>query len=227
MWRISFKRPGCAGLPCCNHNSRDWPPRQARVVKPRISTLTVHRSRVRPRISAHMAAMVIERPRMEPELSMSRDTTVSLNFISFSCLKASGLNGSIMTLGNLEQSSVPSSRSNSQVLFCCAINFRCRRLASLLITICELCKCLSSTPRNLSSSMGSHNSSANTTSSNALENALYWLYFGRSQFLSDIMSGGEPASSSSPSASPISMASISSGTSPSIASAISPSADIS
>ena len=33
-----------------------------------------------------MAAMVIERPRMEPELSISSVTTVSRKSISFSCL---------------------------------------------------------------------------------------------------------------------------------------------
>ena len=40
MWRRSLSRPGLAGLPAAIQRSRDWPPFQARVVKPRISTLT-------------------------------------------------------------------------------------------------------------------------------------------------------------------------------------------
>ena len=59
--------------------SRDWPPFQARVVKPRISTLTPQRSSVRARMSAQVAATVIGRPRIEPELSSSSVTTVSRN----------------------------------------------------------------------------------------------------------------------------------------------------
>ena len=34
MWRKSLRRPGDAGLPAASHFSRDWPPFQARVVKP-------------------------------------------------------------------------------------------------------------------------------------------------------------------------------------------------
>ena len=60
-----------------------------RVVKPRISTLTPQRSRVRARMSALMAATVIGRPRMEPELSISSVTTVSRNSMSSSRLKDS------------------------------------------------------------------------------------------------------------------------------------------
>ncbi len=52
----SFRRPGLAGLPAASHASRDWPPFQARVVKPRISTLTPQRSSVRARMSAQVAA---------------------------------------------------------------------------------------------------------------------------------------------------------------------------
>src|SRR5215212_60532 len=90
MWRRSLRRPGATGLPACSQASRDWPPFQARVVKPRISTLTPQRSSVRARMSAQVAATVIGRPRIEPELSRSRVTTVSRNSVSFSCLKESG-----------------------------------------------------------------------------------------------------------------------------------------
>jgi hypothetical protein len=75
-----------AGLPDEIQRSRDEPPFQARVVKPRISTLTAQRSRVRARMSAQIAAMVIGRPRIEPELSISSVTTVSRNSVSFSIL---------------------------------------------------------------------------------------------------------------------------------------------
>ena len=47
----------------------DPQPFQARVVKPRISTFTLHLSNVRARTSAQIAAMEIGRPRIEPELS--------------------------------------------------------------------------------------------------------------------------------------------------------------
>ena len=78
----SFSRPGLAGLPAVIHASRACPPFHARVVKPRISTLTPHRSSVRARMSAHTAATMIGRPRIEPELSSSRVTTVSRNGLS-------------------------------------------------------------------------------------------------------------------------------------------------
>src|SRR5213080_4975847 len=54
MWRRSLSRPGLAGLPAASHASRDCPPFQARVVKPRISTLTPQRSSDRARISAQV-----------------------------------------------------------------------------------------------------------------------------------------------------------------------------
>ena len=79
------------GLPAASHFSRDWPPFQARVVKPRISTLTPQRSSVRARMSAQVAATVIGRPRIEPELSSSSVTTVSRNCMSCSTLKDSGM----------------------------------------------------------------------------------------------------------------------------------------
>ena len=75
-----------AGLPAASQASRDWPPFQARVVKPRISTLTPQRSSVRARISAQVAATVIGRPRIEPELSSRSVTTVSRKLVSFSRL---------------------------------------------------------------------------------------------------------------------------------------------
>ena len=90
MWRRSLRRPGLAGLPAASHASRDCPPFQARVVKPRISTLTPQRSSVRARISAQVAATVIGRPRIEPELSSSSVTTVSRKVASFSCMNDSG-----------------------------------------------------------------------------------------------------------------------------------------
>ena len=89
MWRRSLRRPGLAGLPAASQASRDCPPFQARVVKPRISTLTPQRSSVRARMSAQVAATVIGRPRIEPELSSSSVTTVSRNLVSFSRLKDS------------------------------------------------------------------------------------------------------------------------------------------
>ena len=97
MWRRSLSRPGFGGLPSFSHFSRAWPPFQARVVKPRISTLTPQRSSVRARMSAQVAATVIGRPRIEPELSSSSVTTVSRNLVSRSCLKDSGCIGSMTT----------------------------------------------------------------------------------------------------------------------------------
>ena len=97
MWRRSLSRPGFCGLPAASQASRDWPPFQARVVKPRISTLTPQRSSVRARMSAQVAATVIGRPRIEPELSSSSVTTVSRKLVSFSRLNDSGCSGSTTT----------------------------------------------------------------------------------------------------------------------------------
>src|SRR5215211_6837218 len=44
MWRRSLRRPGFAGFADCSHSSRDCPPFQALVVKPRISTFTPQRT---------------------------------------------------------------------------------------------------------------------------------------------------------------------------------------
>ena len=49
--------------------------------------MTPQRSSVRARMSAQVAATVIGRPRIEPELSRSSVTTVSRKSVSFSCLK--------------------------------------------------------------------------------------------------------------------------------------------
>ena len=86
MWRRSLSRPGLGGLPAAIQRSRACPPFHARVVKPRISTLTPQRSSVRARMSALIAATVIGRPRIEPELSISSVTTVSRNSVSRSRL---------------------------------------------------------------------------------------------------------------------------------------------
>ena len=76
--------------------------------------MTPQRSRVRARMSAHIAATAIGRPRIEPELSISSDTTVSRNSVSFSSLYDSGCSGLTTTRVRRAVSSRPSSRSNSQ-----------------------------------------------------------------------------------------------------------------
>src|ERR1044071_44777 len=126
IWRRSLSRPGFTGLPAASHDSRDCPPFQARVVKPRISTFTPQRSSVRARMSAQVAATVIGRPRIEPELSSSSVTTVSRKLVSFSRLNDSACSGSMMMRGSRAGSSSPSSRSNSQARLCSAINRRGR-----------------------------------------------------------------------------------------------------
>ena len=92
------------------------------MVKPKISTLTAHLSKVLDNISAQIAAIVIGLPLIEPELSISKVTIVSLKSKSFSFLKERELYGSIIIRGNFELSSNPSSKSNSQALFCLASN---------------------------------------------------------------------------------------------------------
>ena len=101
MWRKSLSRPGCGGLSAFSHFSRACPPFHALVVNPRISTFTPQRSSVRARMSAQVAATVIGRPRIEPELSISSVTTVSRKIVSRSILKESGVIGSMMMRGNL------------------------------------------------------------------------------------------------------------------------------
>ena len=84
-------------------------------------------------MSAQIAAIVIGRPLIEPELSINNVTTVSLKLKSFSFLKDKELNGSIMTLVSFELSNKPSSKSKSHDRFCFANNFLCNLLASFVI----------------------------------------------------------------------------------------------
>ena len=165
MWRKSFKRPGCCGRSWFSQASRDWPPFQARVVNPKISTFTLQRSNVRANTSAHIAAIEIGLPRIDPELSKSKVTTVSLNSVSFSILKLREVVGFVITLASLPASRIPSSRSNNQLRFCCA----CRRLwslfASLLTAPYNGSSCWSKYALNLSNSTCSARSSAFISSS--------------------------------------------------------------
>ena len=82
----SFNLPGLAGLLLKFHFSLLFPPFQFFVVNPKISTLTEHLSSVLDKISAQIAATDIGLPLIEPELSMRRVTTVSLNSVCFSFL---------------------------------------------------------------------------------------------------------------------------------------------
>ena len=118
----SFSLPGSFVFPDLFHSSLLRPPFQFFVVKPKISTFTEHLSSVLDNISAHKAAIVIGLPRIEPELSIKSVTTVSLKSKSFSFLKERELYGSIIILGSFELSKSPSSKSNSQALFCFANN---------------------------------------------------------------------------------------------------------
>ena len=79
-----------------------------------------------------MAAIDIGRPLIDPELSNNRVTTVSRNSISLSTLKDRGVVGLDITRASLPQSNIPSSISNSQLLFCCACNLLCNLFANLL-----------------------------------------------------------------------------------------------
>ena len=73
-------------------------------------------------MSADIAAVVMDLPLIDPELSTKIVTTVSLNLVSFSCLKLREVRGSVIILCNLEVSKIPSSLSYSQDLFCWANN---------------------------------------------------------------------------------------------------------
>ena len=137
----SFNLPGNLGLSFFIHFSRDNPPFQCFVVKPKISTLTIHLSKVLESISAQIAATDIGFPLIEPELSIRIVTKVSLNSISFSFLKDKELNGSIIILGSFEVSNKPSSKSKLQDLFCLANNFLCNLLASLDIKFLSCNNC--------------------------------------------------------------------------------------
>src|SRR5210317_1669950 len=130
----SFSLPGVLGLSCLFQNSLLWPPFQFFVVKPKISTLTEHLSKVLDKMSAQIAAIVMGLPLIDPELSINRVTIVSLKSKSFSFLKDKELYGSIIILGSLELSNNPSSKSNSHALFCFANNCLCNLFASFVTT---------------------------------------------------------------------------------------------
>src|SRR3546814_7021754 len=72
-------------------------------------------------MSALIAAMVIGRPRIDPELSMSSDTTVSRNSMSRSVLKDSGCVGLVTTRDNRSEehtSELQSLMRISYAVFC-------------------------------------------------------------------------------------------------------------
>ena len=169
----SLRRPGLFILPSCCHFSRVCPPFQAFVVNPRTSTLTAHLSSVLDRMSADNAATVMGLPLIEPELSISKVTTVSLKFTSVSILYDRGYNGWVTTLDSLPASRIPSSRSNFHDLFCLAKSFLWRRFASFETTPWRASSCLSSWALNLFNSSNSQSSWALTTSSNCVLKTLY------------------------------------------------------
>ena len=92
-------------------------------------------------MSAQIAATEIGFPLIEPELSISIVTRVSLKSISFSFLKDNELNGSIIILESLDVSKMPSSKSKFQDLFCLARSFLCNLFANLEIKFfnCNSC----------------------------------------------------------------------------------------
>ena len=87
-------------------------------MKPNISHFTWHLSNVDAIISAHIAAIEMGLPLMDPELSINKVTMVSLNSISLSCLYVNGVVGLVIILASRDASKNPSSRSNFQVRFC-------------------------------------------------------------------------------------------------------------
>lgn len=105
--------------------------------------------------SPQMAAIVIGLPRIEPELSMSKVTIVSLNSVSFSCLKDNGKSGSATTRASLAASNMPSSKSNSQLLFCCAKSRRINLFARRDTAPCKWVIWPSKCSRNFASSNSS------------------------------------------------------------------------
>jgi hypothetical protein len=94
-------------------------------------------------MSAQTAATMIGRPRIEPELSISRVTTVSRNSVSSPFLERQGAVGSVMTRVRRAVSSIPSSRSKLQLRFCWAISLRCSLLARRETTLDRLASCWS------------------------------------------------------------------------------------
>ena len=89
MCRRSFNLPGRLGFPRLAHFLFDSPPFHSLVVKPRISTFTLHFSRTLVIISVVIADVIIGFPLIDPELSNSRLTTVFFSLICFSYLKIS------------------------------------------------------------------------------------------------------------------------------------------
>ena len=83
---MSFSLPGLSGLPSSIHFFLLSPPFHCFVVKPKTSVFTLHLSKVVLIISAHIAATVMDLPLIEPELSTSIETEVSLKSVSFSTL---------------------------------------------------------------------------------------------------------------------------------------------
>ena len=78
-----------------------------------------------------MAATVIGRPRIEPELSISSVTTVSRNSVSARACRRAAARGLTTTRGRRAASSMPSSRSNSQRAVLLGQQAALQRLASL------------------------------------------------------------------------------------------------
>ena len=127
----SFNLPGFLSLPFLSHSSLVFPPFQAFVVKPNISTLILHFSSVAAIMSVVRAAIIIGLPRIEPELSISNDTAVSSNLISFSFLKDKELLPLVIILVSFEVSKSPDSKSKFQDLFCFDWSNRKSLLANL------------------------------------------------------------------------------------------------
>ena len=130
-----------------------------------------------------MAATEIGLPRIDPELSIKIVTNVSLNSVCFSLLKDKELNGSIITLVNFDVSSIPSSRSNSQDLFCFANNFLCSLFANLETKFFNCKSCWSKVLLSLSNSSSFSKSSALLNSSNSFVKTLYFFSFLENIFL--------------------------------------------
>ena len=114
----SFSLPGFFCFPFLSQCSRVFPPFQAFVVKPSISTLILHFSKVAAIISVVKAAIIIGFPLIDPELSINKVTVVSSNLISFSFLKDSELFELVITRVSLDVSNTPSSKSKFHDLFC-------------------------------------------------------------------------------------------------------------
>ena len=78
----SVSRPGFSGRLSAIHFCRDCPPRQLTVVNPRISDFTPQRSSTVPRISAHIAAIAIGQPRIEPGPILAHGCDLSVFFFN-------------------------------------------------------------------------------------------------------------------------------------------------